>query len=62
MVLHAIPERGNEAFSKRERQILCEAKDFAVSQDLDWDQLSVERKLDLIEEASAAGRLGNMKS
>jgi len=62
VILRAIPEHVNEAFSKRERQIVREAKSFAESQGLDWDELSADRKLDLMEEASAAGRLGKIKS
>ncbi len=59
VVLRAIPGPVNEAFSKRERRIVREAKDFAESQGLNWDALSAERKLDLMEEASAAGRLAD---
>ena len=35
---------------------------FAESQGLDWDDLSIDKKLDIVEEASAEGRLGKMKS
>ena len=62
VALVAIPEAASRAFSKRDREILQSAKRFAESQGLVWDDLSAERKLDLVEEASAEGRLGKMKS
>lgn len=62
VVLTAIPETANKAFSKRDHQILRSAKSFAETQGLVWDDLSAERKLEIVEEASAEGRLGKMKS
>src|SRR5271165_5959184 len=62
IVVTAIPEDVNRAFSKRDKQILHKAKRFAESQGLDWDDLSIDKKLDIVEEASAEGRLGKMKS
>ena len=35
---------------------------FAESQGLDWNDLSVDRKLEIVEEASADGRLGKLKT
>ena len=61
-VLTAIPEDVNKAFSKRDREILSHAKRFAADQGLEWDDLSADTKLDIVEEASAAGRLGKMKT
>ena len=62
VVLTAIPEAANKAFSKRDREILRHAKSFAADQGLDWDDLSADRKLEIVEEASASGRLGKMKA
>jgi hypothetical protein len=62
VVLTAIPDAANHAFSKRDREILRHAKRFAADQGLDWDDLSADRKLEIVEEASAAGKLGKMKS
>jgi hypothetical protein len=62
VVLAAIPDAANHAFSKRDREILRHAKRFAADQGLDWDDLSADRKLEIVEEASAAGKLGKMKS
>ena len=62
IVVTAIPEDVNRAFSKRDKQILHKAKRFAESQGLDWDDLSIDKKLDIVEAASADGRLGKMKS
>ena len=62
VVLTAIPDAANHAFSKRDREILRHAKRFTADQGLDWDDLSADRKLEIVEEASAAGKLGKMKS
>ena len=62
VVVEAVPEEANKAFSKRDTQILRKARTFAESQGLDWDGLSVDRKLEIVEEASADGRLGKMKT
>ncbi len=62
VVLTSIPEQVSKAFSKRDTQILRSARRFAETQGLAWDDLSAERKLEIVEEASAEGRLGKMKS
>jgi hypothetical protein len=62
VVLTAIPEEVNKGFSKRDTQILRSARRFAETQGLVWNDLSAERKLEIVEEASAEGRLGKMKS
>ena len=62
VVVQAIPEEVSKAFSKRDQQILHKAKTFAESQGLDWNDLSVDRKLEIVEEASADWRLGKMKT
>ena len=62
VVIEAVPWDVAQAFSKRDRQILHKARRFAERQGLDWDELSADRKLDIVEEASAEGRLGKMKA
>ena len=62
VVLLAIPDHVNKAFSKRDKQILHKAKQFAESQGLEWEGLSADRKMEIVEEASADGRLGKMKT
>ena len=62
VVLTTIPEDASKAFSKRDREVLRHAKRFATDQGLDWDGLSAERKMEIVEEASANGRLGKMKA
>ena len=62
VVLTAIPEEANKKFSKRDREILRHAKTFAAGQGLAWDELSAERKLEIVEEASQSGKLGKMKT
>lgn len=62
VVIEQVPEHAKTAFSKRDRQILHKAKAFADSQGLAWDDLPAEKKLDIMEEASAEGRLGKMKA
>ncbi|HJT76999.1 MAG TPA: MobF family relaxase, partial [Gemmataceae bacterium] len=62
IVIDAIPERVSIAFSKRDTQILHKAKRFAERQGMAWDELSAEKKLEILEEASAEGRLGKMRS
>jgi predicted ATPase len=62
VVLLAIPDEISKAFSKRDKQILHKAKRFAESQGLEWEGLSADRKLKIVEEASAEGRLGKMKT
>lgn len=46
---------------ERKLAILSKAKDFAMNQGIDWETISAEQKLDLLEQASAEGRLGKMK-
>ena len=53
VVLLAVPEEVSRSFSKRDKQILHKAERFAAGQGLEWDDLSVEQKLDIVEEASA---------
>jgi hypothetical protein len=62
VVIPAIPDHVVQAFSKRDRQILHKAKRFAEGQGLNWDELSADSKLGIIEEASADGRLGKIKA
>ena len=62
VVLTAIPEAASKTFSKRDREILRHAKSFAAGQGLDWDELSADRKLEIVEEASQTGKLGKMKA
>ncbi len=62
VVIRAIPEEISRMFSKRDQEILGRAKKFADSQGLDWDEMSADRKLEIVEEASEQGRLGKMKS
>ena len=62
VVLTAIPEVASKAFSKRDREILRHAKTFAADQGLEWDELSADRKLEIVEEASQTGKLGKMKA
>ena len=62
VVLTAIPEGANKTYSKRDREILRHAKTFAAGQGLEWDELSADRKLEIVEEASQTGKLGKMKT
>jgi hypothetical protein len=62
VVLTAIPDEASKTFSKRDREILRHAKTFAADQGLDWDDLSADRKLEIVEEASQTGKLGKMKT
>jgi hypothetical protein len=61
VVVRSLPEEVNRLFSKRDQQILSKAKDFANNQGIDWDTISAEEKLKILEQASAEGRLGKMK-
>ena len=61
VVIPSVPEDVKTAFSKRDNQILRKAKAFAKDQGLDWEEMSAEKKLGIMEEASAEGRLGKMK-
>jgi AAA domain/TrwC relaxase len=60
-VLEDIPEAAVELFSKRDRQILGDAKQYAAGKGLDWNELTLERKKKILHEASRAGRLGKTK-
>ena len=62
VVLTAIPEEANKTYSKRDREILRHAKTFAAGQGLEWDELSADRKLEIVEKASQTGKLGKMKT
>ena len=48
-------------FSKRDRQVVGDAQRYAREHAMDWDELSLERKKQMLHEASAAGRLGKTK-
>lgn len=52
-----IPDFASDAFSKGRRQVLHGAKAFARRQGLDWDQLSAEKKFEILAEAGFAERL-----
>jgi hypothetical protein len=56
-----IPESAVKTFSKRDRQVIGDAKRYAKEHAMDWDELSLERKKQLLHDASAAGRLGKSK-
>jgi hypothetical protein len=62
VVLTAIPEPVNKAFSKGRRQILGKARAYARDQGLDWDDMSADAKMDVLRDAGAAGRLGKSKT
>jgi hypothetical protein len=56
-----IPESAVLTFSKRDRQVVGDAQRYAREHAMDWDELSLERKKQILHEASAAGRLGKTK-
>ena len=56
-----IPEEAVNLFSKRDRQVIGDARRFARENSLNWDELTLDRKKRLLHEASAAGRLGKTK-
>jgi hypothetical protein len=56
-----IPERAVATFSKRDRQVVGDAQRYARENAMDWDELSLERKKQILHEASAGGRLGKTK-
>ncbi len=62
VVVEAVPEEVNKAFSKGRSQILDKAKSFAKAQGLDWDGATAEQKMDILRDAGAEGRLGKMKT
>ncbi len=57
VVIEAIPEFANEAFSKSGRQVVRGAKEFARAQGLDWDELKTDKKFEILREQAAAERL-----
>ena len=57
IVLTAIPQHANDAFSKSSKQVLRGAKAFAESQGLDWDSISADKKFEILREAGVAERL-----
>ena len=48
-------------FSKRDRQVVGDAKRYARELAMDWDELSLDRKKQILHDASAAGRLRKTK-
>lgn len=62
VVLTAIPDEINKAFSKGRTQIEQKAKAFAKSQGIDWDRIGADAKMNILRDAGAKGRLGKMKS
>src|SRR5208337_1415967 len=56
-----IPESAVATFSKRDRQVIGDARAYAKENAMEWDELSLERKKQILHEASAAGRLGKSK-
>jgi ATP-dependent exoDNAse (exonuclease V) alpha subunit len=62
VVVTAIPEKVSKVFSKGRQQIVEKAKSFARTQGLDWDEITAERKMDILRDAGAEGRLGKMKT
>ncbi len=62
VVLTAIPDEINKAFSKGRTQIEEKAKAFAKSQGIDWDRIGADAKMNILRDAGAEGRLGKMKS
>ena len=61
IVVLDVPEAAVALFSKRDRQVIGDAKRFARDNSLNWDELSLDRKKTLLHEASAAGRLGKTR-
>jgi hypothetical protein len=56
-----VPDAAVTKFSKRDRQVIGDAKRYARENAMDWDALSLDKKKQLLHEASAAGRLGKTK-
>lgn len=52
-VLPDIPDAAVLLFSKRDRQVIGDAKKYVREHDIDWDELNIERKKQLLHEASA---------
>ena len=61
VIITAIPDDINKAFSKGRSNIVQKAKSFAQSQGLNWDDLGAEAKMNILRDAGADGRLGKMK-
>ncbi len=57
IVLTAIPQYANDAFSKSSKQVLRGAKAFAESQGLDWDSITADKKFEILRESALAERL-----
>ena len=57
VVLTAIPQHANDAFSKSSKQVLRGAKAFAERQGLDWGSISADKKFEILREAGVAERL-----
>ena len=62
IVLTAIPDEVNKAYSKGRAQIEGKAKAFAKSQGIDWDKIGADAKMNILRDAGAEGRLGKMKA
>jgi hypothetical protein len=62
VVVESVPEPVCKLFSKGRQQILDKAKSFAANQGLEWDKLAADKKMDVLRDAGAEGRLGKMKS
>ena len=60
IVVDAIPDKANDAFSKGRRQVLRGAKAYAETQGLNWDDLSAERKFEILREEAVSERLSKM--
>ena len=60
IVIEAIPEQANDTFSKGRRQVLRGAKAFAEKQGLDWDEISADKKFEILREQAATERLSKM--
>lgn len=58
VVLPDIPEPAVDLFSKRDRQILGDARRYVEGKNLDWEELGIEEKKKILREESKSGRLG----
>lgn len=56
--LSAVPETARAAFSKRTRDALTDAKDYAKANGADWDKLSPDERIKLLKSGAHATRLG----
>ena len=57
VVVTAVPQIAVDTFSKSTRQVLGNARAFAKSQGLVWDELSAEHKIEILSQAGVAARL-----